>query len=623
VLFRSRKRVNVGLELAACPTLLFLDEPTSGLDATGSLLLVRVLQKMTQLGMTIVMVIHQPRYSLFTLIDDVLLLGKGGRTAFFGPTEQAKLYFERLGFSMPPNENPADWMMDVMSGQAENENPNISAEEMPERLFKEWEKFKEGGYLCQPSYSSRDLINDTLTNRDSSQMEEIEVIKEHIKDNWKRVDLPVTTALGVEDFTKVLLNCTGVEPSKQVVEEIMRRIEEMHVGRRGQRKGEESLVSHPEFEGYLLEIHKGTYLGAYSSDDLFHAEPDEEDADVTDSCRGSDTGSDEPSLGSGSGGPLGTSVGSRDGERNVRKPRTELSRRLMGRDGLGRELPGFLPQLMIFLQRRSIQWWRMQTMRLMFLVVVEFAAIFLACFDNFIFESPPWMPSNYMNCLISLALLTSVYSLRTFGSPEELPIFWRECSHGSNRLAFFVSRTLLDLLDMFLMCFGFASAYYIVMVPEMPFSLYIVPFIFVCYVSCSWGYFISCWLPFEFNSLGPFVSALLSFVFGGILGLPNEMSVYLSSPIFEIPINLLSFTRWGVPMIFFAYIEVSPVDPALMSVYQEYIYNSTITDYRKGWHLDGDENYWWTGMLFLSCLGMALRALAFLGLCICNKSKQV
>merc|ERR1719188_2847094 len=97
----QRKRVNVGLELAACPTLLFLDEPTSGLDATGSLMLVRQLQKMTQLGMTIVMVIHQPRYSLFTLVDDVLLLGAGGRTAYIGPTSGAKAYFEQLGFAMP------------------------------------------------------------------------------------------------------------------------------------------------------------------------------------------------------------------------------------------------------------------------------------------------------------------------------------------------------------------------------------------------------------------------------------------------------------------------------------------------------------------------------------------
>jgi ABC-type multidrug transport system ATPase subunit len=42
--------VNIGLELAAQPNVLFLDEPTSGLDATSSLAVVLSLKKMSQLG---------------------------------------------------------------------------------------------------------------------------------------------------------------------------------------------------------------------------------------------------------------------------------------------------------------------------------------------------------------------------------------------------------------------------------------------------------------------------------------------------------------------------------------------------------------------------------------------
>merc|ERR1719238_881323 len=97
----QRKRVNIGLELAAFPTLLFLDEPTSGLDSTSSLALVKSLKKMTQLGITIVVVAHQPRWSLFTLFDDVLILAKGGHTAYLGPVTEACPYFESLGFEKP------------------------------------------------------------------------------------------------------------------------------------------------------------------------------------------------------------------------------------------------------------------------------------------------------------------------------------------------------------------------------------------------------------------------------------------------------------------------------------------------------------------------------------------
>ncbi|CAJ1417297.1 unnamed protein product [Effrenium voratum] len=133
----QRKRVSIGLELAADPTMLFLDEPTSGLDAASSLQIVQSLKRMGQLGMTSVMVVHQPRYSLFSLFDDVLLLGKGGRTVYFGPPSSAR---ECLGFLMPLSENPADWFMDLIAGEV----PNVRIPQfVPDMLFDIWELNKD------------------------------------------------------------------------------------------------------------------------------------------------------------------------------------------------------------------------------------------------------------------------------------------------------------------------------------------------------------------------------------------------------------------------------------------------------------------------------------------------
>ena len=46
----QRKRVNIGLELAARPTILMLDEPTSGLDASTALEIIRSVKRLTAIG---------------------------------------------------------------------------------------------------------------------------------------------------------------------------------------------------------------------------------------------------------------------------------------------------------------------------------------------------------------------------------------------------------------------------------------------------------------------------------------------------------------------------------------------------------------------------------------------
>jgi ABC-type multidrug transport system ATPase subunit len=56
--------VSIALEVVGTPSCLFLDEPTSGLDATSSTDTLRALRKLAAAGMNIIMVVHQPRFSL-------------------------------------------------------------------------------------------------------------------------------------------------------------------------------------------------------------------------------------------------------------------------------------------------------------------------------------------------------------------------------------------------------------------------------------------------------------------------------------------------------------------------------------------------------------------------------
>jgi len=68
----QRKRVTIGVELAAKPQLLlFLDEPTSGLDSQSAWSIVRFLKKLSRAGQAIVCTIHQPSSQLIQQFDMV------------------------------------------------------------------------------------------------------------------------------------------------------------------------------------------------------------------------------------------------------------------------------------------------------------------------------------------------------------------------------------------------------------------------------------------------------------------------------------------------------------------------------------------------------------------------
>jgi ABC-type multidrug transport system ATPase subunit len=115
----QRKRVNIGMELAAAPLALFLDEPTSGLDSTNAKDVCATLQNIAkQTGITVVMVIHQPRQEIWYSLSNVLLLAPGGRTVYQGAQSLCEKYFkEHLNVKFHPLDNPADVIMDAIAAR--------------------------------------------------------------------------------------------------------------------------------------------------------------------------------------------------------------------------------------------------------------------------------------------------------------------------------------------------------------------------------------------------------------------------------------------------------------------------------------------------------------------------
>ncbi|KAJ5147844.1 ABC multidrug transporter atrF [Penicillium atrosanguineum] len=126
----QKKRVTIGVELAAKPSLLlFLDEPTSGLDSQAAFSIVRFLKKLSQAGQAIVCTIHQPSSMLIQQFDMILALNPGGNTFYFGPVGKGGAsvvkYFADRGFACPPNKNVAEFILETAAKSTERDGKKV------------------------------------------------------------------------------------------------------------------------------------------------------------------------------------------------------------------------------------------------------------------------------------------------------------------------------------------------------------------------------------------------------------------------------------------------------------------------------------------------------------------
>ncbi|CAM5156676.1 unnamed protein product [Natator depressus] len=119
----EKKRCSIGMELITAPSLIFLDEPTTGLDANTANSIMQLLHQLSRKGRTVIFSIHQPRYSIFRLLDHLTLMNKG-EIIYAGPAEESTGYFNSIGYQCEAFNNPLDFFLDVIGGEIMQSQPS-------------------------------------------------------------------------------------------------------------------------------------------------------------------------------------------------------------------------------------------------------------------------------------------------------------------------------------------------------------------------------------------------------------------------------------------------------------------------------------------------------------------
>ena len=73
----QKRKLSVAIALVGSSAVCFLDEPTSGLDAFQALRAMQTLKALASDGRTVVASVHQPRGTIWSLFDDLVLVAEG------------------------------------------------------------------------------------------------------------------------------------------------------------------------------------------------------------------------------------------------------------------------------------------------------------------------------------------------------------------------------------------------------------------------------------------------------------------------------------------------------------------------------------------------------------------
>ncbi|KAI1849617.1 hypothetical protein JX266_004566 [Neoarthrinium moseri] len=134
----EKRRVSIAVQILTDPRVLLLDEPTSGLDAFTANSILEVLHGLANEGRTLILTIHQARSDLFSRFGNVLLLARGGSPVYAGSATDMITYFGNVGYECPKHTNPADFALDLITIDLQEENKEVESREKVKQLVESW-----------------------------------------------------------------------------------------------------------------------------------------------------------------------------------------------------------------------------------------------------------------------------------------------------------------------------------------------------------------------------------------------------------------------------------------------------------------------------------------------------
>lgn len=109
----ERKRVSIAEAMITKASTQMWDNSTKGLDASTALEYVKSIRTLTNMTkISTAVALYQAGESLYQAFDKVILLD-GGKCCYYGSTDDAAEYFERLGFERPARWTTADFLTSV------------------------------------------------------------------------------------------------------------------------------------------------------------------------------------------------------------------------------------------------------------------------------------------------------------------------------------------------------------------------------------------------------------------------------------------------------------------------------------------------------------------------------